>query len=45
MLAALAELATLVELAGPVEVVVREELLAFVIQLRVLFLEQQATVA
>ena len=42
MLAALVEL---VELARLVEAVVREELLAFVIQLRVPFLEQQATVA
>ena len=42
MLAALAELAAQV---GPVEAVVREVLLAFVIQLRVPFLEQQAAEA
>ena len=48
MLAALALLVALVELAaqvGPVEAVVWEELLAFVIQLRVPFLEQQAAEA
>ena len=42
MLAALAELAAQV---GPVGPVIRKELLAFVIQLKVPFLEQQAAEA